>query len=138
MKRKAMILFGGLGLAGACSPPMPCSGDIPYTEGQCAVAPTPDAEPAWRFLGGSGPLPTVHLFGLGDCDSGRRIMAADRSCVYGITYGYDVYVGPMDWRTTVGHEFYHIVLGQETGDRDPDHTNAGWTWLPKAAGETIP
>jgi hypothetical protein len=135
MDRKLLLSFG---LLGACSPALPCSGDIPYTEGACVVAPAPDSKPAWDFIGGRGSPPAVHLFSLGDCDSGKRIMAADRSCVYGITYDMDVYVGPADWRTSLAHEFFHVVLGQETGDRDPDHTNPDWSWLPVEAGKLIP
>lgn len=135
MSYKYLIPFG---LMGACSPAMPCSGDIPYTEGRCVEASPPDSRPAWDFIGGQGRLPTVHLFSLGDCDYGRRIMAADRSCVYGITYDMDVYVGPQDWRTSLAHEYLHIVLGQETGDRDPNHTRPEWQWLPAEAGQLIP
>jgi len=120
----ALVLCGAVGCA--CTP-MPCSGEIAFTEGACTPAPAPDSNAAWVFLGGVGAAPTVHLFAHGDCDNGKRIMLDDRSCVYGATYNMDVYVAPVDWRTTIGHEFLHVVLGRQHGDRDADHRQPEWS-----------
>lgn len=123
--RLTVLLLGGA--VGCACTPMPCSGAIAFTEGACTPAPAPDARPAWLFLGGTGAMPVVHFFAHGDCDDGKRIMLDDRLCVYGVTYDMDVYVAPVDWRTTIGHEFLHVVLGQQHhGDRDPNHLQPEW------------
>jgi hypothetical protein len=48
-----------------------------------------------------------------------------RDCLYGVTYN-EVYVAPLDWRVTIAHEYLHVVLGQDYGDRDADHLRPEW------------